>query len=682
MNADAQEPNRILITRLCLGVVVVCALLSGCTTRVRVFPKNFSSSPGKPELPGSNCPWWADDAVHRELVRRHELGSLIRKNPDLALHELYQVVSHESKTEEVAAAASLTLRYGQRLERIQPQEALGVYLKVASLGYQHLISTDVVSFTNKWQVRLCESYNLATAGAVTLLQRLPGGMRTNHLVSACGQSFLLEVETGDAASSPYFYDHWLLADQWRQRGLTHHHWNGGLGARLIAIRTNRQASALEMHLPDEGIFFPSTAILRFPPAEKAQAGITQGVSLVFYHPTFNPQVEFDGRRWPLAADYTLPGAMLLARTRPLFKTRWSALMRPAETSRPHRLYLFEPYSPERIPIIMVHGLRSTPLAWQQLTNELLGDPELRRRYQIWHYLYPTGLPFLTSAADFRDELEAVRRMLDPEGHDFATQNMIIIAHSMGGLLARTLVTDSGAALWNSTFALPVDSIDPNVAQLPELRRMFYFQAKPYIKRAIFMAVPHRGSKTADSLFARLVAQRVRLADDHHAFIYSLRTNLPALLKPEAAPLFERGYPDSISVLSPTTPGLIALAKLPVNLDTPFHSIIGDRGLGGGDRSSDGAVPYWSSHLPGASSEAIVPANHRTYESPEAIAEVKRILTLHVTELMQPEAGVRSAGTALFTTPPESRAAPDETHPPAPAPPGSGALATRGAGTGG
>jgi len=67
---------------------------------------------------------------------------------------------------------------------------------------------------------------------------------------------------------------------------------------------------------------------------------------------------------------------------------------------------------------------------------------------------------------------------------------------------------------------------------------------------------------------------------------------------------------------------VALAKLPVALSTPFHSIIDDRGLGGGEKNSDGAVPYWSSHLAGAGSEVIVPANHRTYESPEAIAEVE------------------------------------------------------------
>jgi len=223
-------------------------------------------------------------------------------------------------------------------------------------------------------------------------------------------------------------------------------------------------------------------------------------------------------------------------------------------------------------------------------------------------------------------------MLDPEGLHFATHNMIVIAHSMGGLLARTLVTDSGDALWNSTFAMPVSEMDPSLEPLAMLRRMFYFQSKPYIKRAIFMAVPHHGSKVADNVFARLMARRVRLPEELHAFVSKLLATFPALLTPEAVPVFDRGYPDSISVLSPSTPGLVALAKLPVNPGTPFHSIIGDRGLGGGEKSSDGAVPYWSSHLPGANSEVIVPVDHRTYESPEAIEEVKRILRLHIAQL--------------------------------------------------
>jgi hypothetical protein len=66
-----------------------------------------------------------------------------------------------------------------------------------------------------------------------------------------------------------------------------------------------------------------------------------------------------------------------------------------------------------------------------------------------------------------------------------------------------------------------------------------------------------------------------------------------------------------------------LAGLPIRV--PFHSIIGDRGLGGGPQSSDGVVPYSSSHLAGAESEKIVPAGHTVFSNDAAVLELKRIL---------------------------------------------------------
>jgi hypothetical protein len=52
-----------------------------------------------------------------------------------------------------------------------------------------------------------------------------------------------------------------------------------------------------------------------------------------------------------------------------------------------------------------------------------------------------------------------------------------------------------------------------------------------------------------------------------------------------------------------------------------------RSIGRGDspNSSDGVVPYWSSHLNGAESEHIVPSDHGAHQNPQAIAEVMRIL---------------------------------------------------------
>jgi hypothetical protein len=95
---------------------------------------------------------------------------------------------------------------------------------------------------------------------------------------------------------------------------------------------------------------------------------------------------------------------------------------------------------------------------------------------------------------------------------------------------------------------------------------------------------------------------------------------------------------------------------------PYHSIIGDRGRGDTPNSSDGVVPYWSSHLDGAQSEKIVPSGHGAEHSPEAITEVLRILREQVASrrsgkqprprCAEPQPGTirqRTAATAVLAT---------------------------------
>lgn len=618
--------------RIATGMIL--SLLVGCSSsQVRVLPSQAARSMPRQATLGPAGPWWWEDTLNRRVVYQHHLERQMNRTPEAALSELNAIVARDDRVDEVAALADLSLRYGRRVENAEPQTSLGLYLAAASVSRRHLTNAVGMVGDTKSPSRIERSYNQATANTVALLQTFPGGLHSAHLASAWGKSYSIEAVSGDV-SETLGYERWLPADGLSEVGFLHHYIIEGVGAPLVALRTNQFKTAMDRHRPDEGIIDPATAVLRFDAPRDASAH-TQTVSLVFYNPVLTTEVVVNSNVRALAADYTMPLATLLTRVRPLSKTRWTALFHPEDTPRPHRLYLMEPYAKDRIPIIMVHGLRSTPLAWEQLTNELLGDPEIRRRYQIWHYLYPTGLPFLTSAAIFRDDIEEVRQLVDPDDHDYATHNMIVIGHSMGGLLARTLVTDTGDAVWNSTFASPITALDPSMKQVAQLRRMFYFEHKPYIKRAIFIAVPHRGSKKVDTFWARYAAGRVHLSDDLHEFIASLQKAYPELLRPEAAPLFARGYPNSIQVLSPRVGGLTALAKLPVAPSVPFHSIIGDRGAGGGKHSSDGSVPYWSSHLPGAESELVVPSGHRVYENPQAMAEVKRILKLHVA---QPQTG--------------------------------------------
>ncbi len=43
---------------------------------------------------------------------------------------------------------------------------------------------------------------------------------------------------------------------------------------------------------------------------------------------------------------------------------------------PH-LYMLEPYNPNKKVIGFIHGLASSPEAWVSLTNDIMGDQELR-----------------------------------------------------------------------------------------------------------------------------------------------------------------------------------------------------------------------------------------------------------------------------------------------------------------
>ena len=50
----------------------------------------------------------------------------------------------------------------------------------------------------------------------------------------------------------------------------------------------------------------------------------------------------------------------------------SLLGREGGIDRPH-VYLMQPYDPNRRIIVMLHGLASSPEAWVELANEILGD---------------------------------------------------------------------------------------------------------------------------------------------------------------------------------------------------------------------------------------------------------------------------------------------------------------------
>jgi hypothetical protein len=169
----------------------------------------------------------------------------------------------------------------------------------------------------------------------------------------------------------------------------------------------------------------------------------------------------------------------------------------------------------------------------------------------------------------------------------------------------------------------LEPYDPNripvlVNSKPLLRDALLFRANPLVKRIIFISTPHRGSAIASGGIGALGDRLIRLP----AIITS---SVPRQIARLANARGMR-IPTSIDGLSPKSPLFRVYDRLPIR--SPHHSIIGDRGRGDTPNSSDGVVPYWSSHLDTASSELIVPTGHGAMNNSLAIAEIQRILRLN------------------------------------------------------
>lgn len=88
------------------------------------------------------------------------------------------------------------------------------------------------------------------------------------------------------------------------------------------------------------------------------------------------------------------------------------------------LYLLAPWDNSKEPIFLVHGINSSPLDWQDVAAGI--D---QNRFQIVLYHYPSGVPLNNSAYLLSVGIRDIQRRYSP-------RRIHVIAHSMGGLVAR------------------------------------------------------------------------------------------------------------------------------------------------------------------------------------------------------------------------------------------------------
>jgi pimeloyl-ACP methyl ester carboxylesterase len=253
--------------------------------------------------------------------------------------------------------------------------------------------------------------------------------------------------------------------------------------------------------PRDGIFLSATAIYQPARNQPRLSFIADENSITLGRSTY-----------PLVTDKTAADARLLRSARGVARSGLANLLHPDVRAKAE-IVLTAPYDPNKIPILLVHGLQSTPLTFLKLVTTLESDPQIARHYQFWHFYYSTGTPVLLNALRLREQLERTVRIVDPNDDDFATKRIIVIGHSMGGLLAHTLVSSSGDHLWKSLFVVPPERLRGNPETIRRFRRGFFFRRNPRIVRAIFVSTPHRGSAMADSWIGGLVKSLIRLQNE-------------------------------------------------------------------------------------------------------------------------------------------------------------------------
>ena len=338
------------------------------------------------------------------------------------------------------------------------------------------------------------------------------------------------------------------------------------------------------------------------------------------------EVAVGGTSHTLAADWTAPNAFYWKMCE-LDDLLIQNVILPDRFSEETGVYFVTPYDPEKIPVVFVHGLVSSPDAFKNMINELSPEPWFRENYQIWLYNYPTGNPWSLSAMNFRDKMREACAFARTKGHDRNLNRMVVVAHSMGGLLTRSSVTAPGNVMYDGVFTKPIGQLKVSARTRGLIEKSLLYQPLTEPERVVFLAVPHRGSPMATMRPAAWISKLIRLPKNLTIDLLD-RTLLATgdVLKGDDP---TDRLPTSINSLSPSNRSTIALNKLPLPSDITFHSIIGDRGNGNAPDCSDGVVPYWSSHVMPVASEKIVPCNHSVPDNLEAAKELERILKLHL-----------------------------------------------------
>ena len=649
-----------------LAAFVFLAGNAGCATffdqiRPNAADRRFAvSSPLGPKRSQSATQTLKALGVPEKKVRVPELERLLAE------------IDAKPSPEAVYAYVESAYLEARRLETRRPALAVEIYATAALYAYHYLFNPTLQESRRSTmfdaQARdVAVLYNGSCERLLRLLLKdSPTPFRPGSLCRFRGESATLTAYCRVASGSwaPEEIESFELAADREVEELSFDCRRAGLGVPLVAKR--RADAAVER--PEEiyyptGLQFPATAFLRpnptaplgsIPPLDPdaENAELDEAVAILEIHdPLVSSFATVGDRAVPLECDLTTPLASYLASPNQLaFSKGQKGLLDPEKlletipTHSPTRertlqgLYMLQPYDPAKIPVVMTHGLGSSPITWLEMYNSLRNVPEICDNYQFWFYFYPTGQPFWISAAQLRSDLRDLRETLDPDGDAPALDQTVLVGHSMGGLISRMQVAESGDRIWRRVSSVPLDDLDFDAETKANFRAWFFFEPNPSVRRVITIATPFRGSDYANGFTQWLADRAISIPKT----VASAAGSLAALLETDASQIDDPTLLEtatSVDSLSPKSPIFAALDECPIPETVALNNVVGvlpsleKRWFA--PKKSDGVVEFWSSNRDDVETQREIPAAHTTaHAHPAAIWETKEILLRHLAEARQ------------------------------------------------
>jgi pimeloyl-ACP methyl ester carboxylesterase len=517
-------------------------------------------------------------------------------------------------------------------------------------GAGQLVGADIANPYDPQFRGASDLYNQSLEGLLRLVRR-EGELRpgTSRAVKTSNYKCSFEVVLVSKGWHAEDFDRFEFVSDYKVQGLKNHYHSYGLGVPLIAVRKNHEGmDAAEQYYP-ESVAFPITAFLRVNRAEMngdqhgaaaPQATNPQAPCFVLelHDPLDRQSIEVAGRTVPLEADLSTPLAYFLSQ--PQFQDSTIStrgLLRPGEAKELQGLYMLEPFDPHKMPVVMVHGLWSSPITWMEMYNDLRSDPLIREHYQFWFYMYPTGQPFWFSATQMREDLAMMRRRLDPTRLDPALDQMVLVGHSMGGLVSKLQTVESSDEFWHTMSQHEFAELNADEDVVQALAGTFFFSPSPSVRRVVTLGTPHRGSEFSNGVTQWLGHKLIKLPSKMLKGRNELIARNRDFFRPRA-PLNITTSIDSLAPDSLVLPVLLSAAPGPW---VAYHNVVGrepdlswwrKRLIGDGD----GVVSLSSArldNLPHVRSQRIVPADHvSVHRHPQSILEVRRVLLEQLAEL--------------------------------------------------